>query len=83
MVSQVATLYGMNRPSALPDGPNDRPTSMTSGACGPLLSLLVLIASISSPEPASGLSSLTARPVRALKMSMTLFGFAAAPSIWP
>ena len=57
--------------------------STTSGACGPLLSLLVLIASISSPEPASGLSSLTFRPVRALKVSITLFGFAAAPSIWP
>jgi hypothetical protein len=31
---------------------------MTSGACGPLLSLLALIASISSAEPASGFSSL-------------------------
>ena len=44
---------------------------MTSGACGPGLSLLALIASISSPEPAFGSSSLTARPYLALKPSMT------------
>ena len=38
---------------------------------GPVLPLFALIASISSPEPASGLSSLTARPYFALKPSMT------------
>ena len=31
-----------SRPSALADGPNDRPTSITSGACGPLLLLVGL-----------------------------------------
>ena len=43
-------------------GPKAKPTSMTSGACGPLLSLLALMASSSSPEPASGFSSLTVMP---------------------
>ena len=44
---------------------------MTSGACGPLLSLLALIASISSAEPASGFSSLTSMPgYLALKLAM-------------
>jgi hypothetical protein len=56
----------------LAEGPKDKPTSMTSGACGPLLSLLALIASISSPEPASGLSSLTViSGYFALKPAMT------------
>ena len=48
--------------SVLDDGPKDRPTSITSGACGPVLPWLALIASISSPEPASGFSSLTVMP---------------------
>ena len=52
-------MYGWIRPSALACGPKARPTSITSGACGPLLSLLALMASISSAEPASGFSSLT------------------------
>ena len=42
---------------------------MTSGACGPGLSLLALIASISSPEPPSGLSSLIVMPYFAVKPS--------------
>ena len=40
---------------------------MTSGACGPVLSLLALIASSSSAEPASGLSSLTVEAVLGLE----------------
>ena len=45
---------------------------LSSGACGPLLSLLALIASTSSPEPASGLSSLTViSGYFALKPAMT------------
>ena len=67
MVSQVETLYGWISLSALAESPKERPTSMTSGACGPGLSLLALIASISSPEPASGVISLTVRPYLALK----------------
>ena len=47
--------------------PNAKPTSTTSGACGPGLSLLALIASISSPEPPAGSSSLTAMPYLVLK----------------
>ena len=43
---------------------------MTSGACGPVLSLFALIASISSPEPAFGSSSLTYRPVRSLNVEI-------------
>ncbi len=70
MESQVETLYGWIRPSALAGSPKVMPTSMTSGACGPWLSLLALMASISSPEPASGLSSLTAMPYLALKPSI-------------
>ena len=70
MVSQVETLYGWISLSALAESPNVMPTSMTSGACGPGLSLLALIASISSPEPASGLISLTVRPYLALKPLM-------------
>ena len=42
---------------------------MTSGACGPGLSLLALMASISSPEPPSGLSSLIVRPYFAVKVA--------------
>ena len=45
---------------------------MTSGACGPVLPLLALIASTSSAEPASGVSSLTVRPYFALKPSISL-----------
>jgi hypothetical protein len=41
---------------------------MTSGACGPLLSLLALIASTSSPEPASGFSSLIGMPYFEVKV---------------
>ena len=51
-----------SRPSFLAEGPKERPTSITSGACGPLFPLFALMASISSPEPASGLSSLTLMP---------------------
>src|SRR5258707_15727789 len=69
--SQVETLYGWTKPSFLADGPNETPTSITSGDCGPVLVLLALIASTSSPEPASGLSSLTVRPYFALKPSIT------------
>ncbi len=44
---------------------------MTSGACGPVLPLLALIASISSPDPASGFSSLTLSPYLLLKPSIS------------
>ena len=41
---------------------------MTSGACGPGLSLLALMASISCAELPSGLSSLIGMPYFALKL---------------
>ena len=69
--AQVATLCGRSSPSFFADGPKDRPTSITSGACGPLFPLFALMASISSPEPASGLSSLTFRPYFCLKLPMS------------
>ena len=65
--SQVLTLYGWISASALACGPNERPTSMTSGAWGPVLPLFALIAAISSPEPPSGLSSLILIPYFAVK----------------
>ena len=60
-------------------GPNEKPTSMTSGACGPGLSWLALIASISSPELPSGLSSLIGMPYLAVKLSMPLAVVAPVP----
>src|SRR5581483_3161146 len=71
MVLQVETLKGCSNPSFFAVGPKERPTSITSGACGPLLPLLALIASTSSPEPASGLSSFTFSPYLALNPSIT------------
>ena len=53
---------------------------MTSGACGPLLSLLALIASTSSPEPASGLSSLIG-DLRILRLEAVDDGAVAAPVV--
>ena len=71
MVSQVETLYGASSLSATAFGPKLRPTSMTSGEAGPGLSLLALMASISSPEPPSGLSPLIGIPYLAVKPSMS------------
>src|SRR2546427_13103283 len=71
MVLHVETLYGCSNPSFFADGPNDKPTSITSGAWGPMLPLLALMASTSSPEPASGLSSFTFRPYFCLNPLMT------------
>ena len=48
-----------------------RPTSTTSGACGPGLALLALMASISSFEPPSGLSPLIGIPYLAVNPSMS------------
>ncbi len=52
IVSQVETLYGSKR--SLLASPKAKPTSTTSGFWGPGLPTLALMASISSPEPASG-----------------------------
>ncbi len=42
-------LVGLEQALGLGRGAEQKPTSITSGACGPLLSLLALIAWISSP----------------------------------
>ena len=67
MSAHVATLYGVMSLSVLACGPNDRPTSMTSGAWGPGLVVFALMASTSWAELPSGFSSLILMPYLAVK----------------
>jgi hypothetical protein len=56
-------------PWVLACGPKANPTSTTSGALGPVLPLLAVIAVSSSPEPPCGLIELILIPYLAVKPS--------------
>ena len=69
MSAHVETLYGASSPSLMALGPYERPTSMTSGAAGPLLPLLAVIASSSCCELPSGFRLLIGMPYLAVNPS--------------